>query len=119
MNNISPFSSYSHVLSIKVWNQATNTTTDYANICNKIKSKFLEREKEQGWFKLTSTGPFCGGDLAIQLENISDINIVQMVCDLISDFNNVLHAEGTLSQHQRIIFQLVKPLLTSTISMSE
>lgn len=104
--------SFTHVLSLKVWNQITHTTTDYANIQNKVKSELLKREKEQGWFEFKHDGTFSLGDLAIQWREYSDTEVVQRVCKFMFDLNNELHTNGILSEHQRIIFQLVKPLVT-------
>ncbi len=101
----------SYILSIKVWNYLTNEEAYYDNIGNKVKSRLLEREKDKGLFKLLNEDPFTKGDLAIELPDTPDEKVVDKVCDIMSEFNEELHAQKFLSEYQGIVFRLVKELV--------
>lgn len=104
---------YSHVLSLKVWNRQTNATTDYANIESKVKALFLEREVHHGWEKLvpTKASAFPLGDMGLQTNpDDSDTELLHRVCETMSRLNDDLHANRLLAEHQLVVFHLVKPL---------
>ena len=115
---------YSYALSIKVWSDLTNSNTNYGNIETIVKQMFIQKNEEpflweqKLWTKYDKL--FNGGDLVINSYFDSDAPIFEYVMSTIDKITDELRSSGKLSNREKIIFNIVKPLaLTSSNILKE
>ena len=111
---------YSHILSIKVWDFLKRDSLNDIAFEDTVKTKFLEKEQNYNGIKLnwrrTTLTPldkvFNIGDIVIDSPLSSDELLLKSTRETISEINKKMHETNLLTSDQSIIFKIMKPLTT-------
>ena len=111
---------YSHMLSIKVWDFLKRDSVNDIIFDDMVKTKFMEKEQCYNGIKLnwrrTTLTPldkvFNIGDIVIDSPLSSDELLLNLTQQTISDINRKMHEKNLLTSDQSVIFKIMKPLTT-------
>ena len=118
---------YSHILSIQIWSERTNQTTNYGNILNRARELIIdgiqtyEIEHNNGrkelhsllWRKVNwdamQTNLYID-NIVTFASGIDDNIIYQHTCKMLKEIEEKLHLNKKMDGDYKIIFSIVKPI---------
>jgi hypothetical protein len=111
---------YSHILSIKIWEFLKKDSLNDIVLVDMIKNEFLEKEQIYNGLKLhwrpKSLTPvemaFYVGDIVIDSPINDDDLLLKLTQQTISGINRKMHEKKLLTSDQSILFKIMKPLTT-------
>jgi hypothetical protein len=117
---------YSHILSIKIWDFLKKDSEHDIVLEDMIKTEFLEKEQTYNGLKLQWRRKFLTpvelvfyvGDIVIDSPFNSDELLLNVTRQMISGINRKMHEKNLLTSDQSIIFKIMKPL-TSRIPLAD
>lgn len=111
---------YSHILSIKIWDFSRSDSLNDNTLEEMIKTEFLEKEQiykelKLNWRRKTVTlleKVFYVGDIVIDSPISNDDLLLKITQQTISNINRKIHSNNLLTSDQSIMFKIMKPLIT-------
>ena len=118
-----------HILSIQIWSEKCNQTTNYGNILNKVKNEIINKiqtyeiecneknEKKEllsilwykmDWDKLDESLYY--GDIVTNMPKISDEAIYEHTKSMLEEITNILCINKKFDSDYKIMFSIVKPI---------
>jgi len=117
---------YSHILTIQVWSEKNNQTTNHGNILNRIKELIVEGIQSQEllvndkkkvisllWKQIkwsSSNNNLYNSDIVTERHFIKDEIIYQHTKQMLDEIEEKLSIENKFTSDYKIIFSIVKPL---------
>jgi hypothetical protein len=117
---------YSHILTIQVWSEKNNQTTNHGNILNRVKELIVEGIQSQEllvndkkkvisllWKQIkwsSSNNNLYNSDIVTERHFIKDEIIYQHTKQMLDEIEEKLSIENKFTSDYKIIFSIVKPL---------
>ena len=117
---------YSHILTIQIWSEKNNQTTNHGNILNRVKELIVEDVQSQElvvndkkkvisllWKQIkwsSSNNNLYNSDIVTERHFIKDEIIYQHTKQMLNEIEEKLCKENRFTSDYKIIFSIVKPL---------